>query len=116
MTLTKRDIVDRVLENVRFRRRHKGPQLFLFRELDTVPLSRKRAAQIVDSLFEKIKEGLARGEDVRIFGFGRFQVRFKWPRKGRNPQTGEAIIIGSRRRVSFKAYRKLRDRLNPRDG
>ena len=115
MTLTKRDIVNSVMENVRFKRRRKGPQLFLFPELDCTFLTRKRAAQIVDSLFEKIKESLVQGEDVRIFGFGRFQVRFRWARKGRNPQTGEPIVINSRRRVSFKASRKLREKINSPD-
>ncbi len=112
MTLTKMDIVKSVMENVRFKRRRKGSQLFLFPELDCMFLSRKRAAEIVDSLFEKIKESLVKGEDVRIFGFGKFQVKFKWPRKGRNPQTGETIIINSRRRVSFKVSRKLREKMN----
>ena len=112
MTLTKRDIVRSVMENVRFKRRLKGPQLFLFPELDYMFLGRKRAAEIIDSLFEKIKERLVKGEDVRIFGFGKFQVKFKWARKGRNPQTGETLIIRSRRRVSFKVSRKLREKMN----
>ena len=51
-------------------------------ELDCTFLGRKRAAEIIDSLFEKIKESLAKGEDVRIFGFGKFQVKFKWPERG----------------------------------
>lgn len=112
MTLTKMDIVKSVMENVRFKRRLKGSQLFLFPELDCTFLSRKRAVEIIDSLFEKIKESLVKGEDVRIFGFGKFQVKFKWARKGRNPQTGEALIINSRRRVSFKVSRKLREKMN----
>jgi integration host factor subunit alpha len=112
MTLTKRDIVKSVMENVRFKRRRKSPQLFLFPELDCTFLGRKRAAKIVDSLFEKIKESLAKGEDVRIFGFGKFQLKFKWARKGRNPQTGESLIIRSRRTVSFRVSRKLREKMN----
>jgi len=112
MTLTKMDIVKSVMENVRFKQRLKGPQLFLFPELDCTFLGRKRAAEIVDSLFEKIKESLVEGKDVRIFGFGKFQVKFKWARKGRNPQTGETIIINSRRTVTFKVSRKLREKMN----
>ena len=112
MTLTKRDIVKSVMENVRFKQKRKGPQLFLFPELDCTFLSQKRAGEIVDALFEEIKESLAKGEDVRIFGFGKFQVKFKWARKGRNPQTGEPLIINSRRRVSFKVSRKLREKMN----
>ena len=112
MTLTKMDIVKSVMENVRFKRRPKGSQLFLFPELDCTFLGRKRAVEIIDSLFEKIKESLVKGEDVRIFGFGKFQVKFKWARKGRNPQTGETLIIRSRRTVSFKVSRKLREKMN----
>ena len=112
MTLTKMDIVRSVRQNVRFKPKRKGSQLFLFPELDCTFLDQKRAAEIVDSLFEKIKKNLTQGQDVRIFGFGQFQVKFKWARKGRNPQTGEPIIIRSRRTVTFKVSRKLRDKIN----
>ncbi|MBU0734911.1 MAG: HU family DNA-binding protein, partial [Proteobacteria bacterium] len=61
---------------------------------------------------EKIKYTLARGQDVLITGFGKFQVKFRWARKGRNPQTGETIIIRSSRTVTFKASRKLREKMN----
>ena len=115
MTLNKAGIVKSVMENVGFKRRRKGPQMFLFPELDRIFLSRERADQIVASLFEKIKATLAKGEDVLIPGFGKFQVKFKWPRKGRNPQTGETIIIGSRRTVTFKVSRKLREKINKND-
>ena len=112
MSLNKTDIVKSVMENVGFKRRRKGPQLFLFPELDRTFLNRKRATEIVDSLFEKIKDTLTRGEDVRIVGFGKFQVKFRWARKGRNPQTGETIIIRSRRTVTFKVSPKLREKMN----
>ncbi len=112
MTLTKMAIVKSVMETVRFKRRRKGSQLFLFPELDCAFLGQKRATEIVDSLFEKIKESLVQGEDVHIFGFGKFRTRFKWARKGRNPQTGETIILRSRRTVTFKVSRKLREKMN----
>lgn len=112
MTLNKAGVARSVMENVGFKRRRKGPQLFLFPELDRIFLSRERADAIVGSLFEKIKDTLARGEDVLITGFGKFQVKFKWARKGRNPQTGETIIIRSSRTVTFKASRKLREKIN----
>jgi integration host factor subunit alpha len=112
MTLTKRDIAGKVREEVRFKRKKKGPQLFLFPEMDCVLLNRKRAVEIVDQLFEIMKKTLAGGEDVSIRGFGKFRVQFKWARPGRNPQTGEAIIIESRRRVSFKVSPKLKGKLN----
>lgn len=112
MTLTKEDIVESVMQNVRFKRRHKSQQQFLFPEMDCVYLSRKRAKEIVNGLFEMIKETLARGEDIRIPGFGKFKVQFKWARRGRNPQTGEMIILRSRRIVSFYVSPKLRQRMN----
>ena len=112
MTLTKTGIVKSVMETIRFKRKYKSSQLFLFPELDCTFLSQKRATEIVDSLFEKIKEGLAQGEDVNIFGFGKFHPRFKWARKGRNPHTGETIVLRSRRVVTFKVSRKLRDKMN----
>jgi len=112
MTLNKDRIVRSVRENVGFKPRRKGPQLFLFPELDRTFLSRKRAAAIVDSLFEKIKEALTRGEDVRIAGFGSFRVKFRWARKGRHPKTGEMIILRSRRTVKFKSSRLLREKIN----
>ena len=112
MTLTKGDIAKCVMKKVGFKSRHKGPQQFLFPEMDCIFLSRKRADEIVDSLFEIIKKTLANGEDVLISGFGKFQVKFKWARKGRNPQTGETLILRSRRTVSFRTSPKLRQKIN----
>ena len=112
MTLTKRDIAGKVRQEVRFRRKKKGPQLFLFPEMDCVLLNRKRAAEIVDQLFEIMKKTLAGGDDISIRGFGKFHVQFKWARPGRNPRTGEEIVIESRRRVSFKVSPKLKGKLN----
>ncbi len=112
MTLTKSDIVRHVRENVHLKKRKKDAQRYLFPEMDCIYLSENRAARIVDSLMEIIKATLAKGHDVRIFGFGKFQVKFKWARSGRNPQTGERIILRSRRVVKFRTSRKLRDRIN----
>jgi integration host factor subunit alpha len=112
MTLTKADIVKRVREEVRFKPKVKSKQQFLFPELDCVFLSRRRATEIVNCLFEKIKESLSRGEDVRISGFGKFQSKFRWARKGRNPRTGEMIILRSRRTVNFRCSPKLREKIN----
>jgi integration host factor subunit alpha len=67
---------------------------------------------LVNGLFEIIKETLENGENVLIAGFGKFQVRFKWARKGRNPQTGEQIILKSRRIVSFRCSPKLKEKIN----
>ncbi|MCD4716249.1 MAG: HU family DNA-binding protein, partial [Desulfobacterales bacterium] len=83
MTLIKADIVKRVRETVRFKNRRKSKQIFLFPEMDCIFLSKNRATDIVNSLFEKIKETLAKGEDVNISRFGKFQTKFRWGRKGR---------------------------------
>jgi len=115
MALTKRDIVNRVMHEVRLKNRRKSPQKFLFPEMDCISLSRRRAEEIVESLFEIIKKTLAGGEDIVIAGFGKFQVKFKWARKGRNPQTGEMIILRSRRIVTFQTSPKLRKKMNTQD-
>jgi integration host factor subunit alpha len=80
--------------------------------MDCLFLGRRRASAIVDTLFETIKGALARGEDVSISRFGKFQVRFKWARRGRNPQTGEMIILKSRRIVTFRPSTKLKEKMN----
>lgn len=75
-------------------------------------LSRRDAAEIVDLLFEAIKETLSRGEPVKISGFGNFVVNEKKARIGRNPQTGRKIEISARRVLTFKASQVLKDQLN----
>jgi len=112
MTLKKVDIVKNVMNKVRFKRRFKSQQQYLFPEMDCIFLTGKRANKIVNSLFEIIKETLDRGEDTNIYGFGKFQVRFKWARRGRNPQTGEMIILRSRRIVTFRASQKFKEKIN----
>jgi len=73
---------------------------------------RKRAEEIVNSLFETMKKALARSEYVSISGFGKFQIKFKWARKGGNPRTGEMIILRSRRTVTFRVSQILREKMN----
>ena len=75
-------------------------------------LSRRDAADIVELLFEAMKETLARGEAVKISGFGNFLVRDKKARVGRNPQTGRDIEISARRVLTFKPSQVLKDQLN----
>ncbi|MFH1138039.1 MAG: integration host factor subunit alpha [Pseudomonadota bacterium] len=75
-------------------------------------LSRKDSAEIVDNLFDIIKGRLADGESVKISGFGNFDIRRKNPRRGRNPQTGEQIIISARKVLTFKPSQVLRKALN----
>jgi len=115
MALTKSDIVNSVMENTRIKKAKRERQQYLFPEFDYEPLNKKRAAELVDALLEIIKERLVEGEDVLVPGFGKFQVRFKWARKGRNPQTGESIILDSRRTISFHYSQKLRDKINNPD-
>ncbi len=116
MTLTKTDIIRKVREKVRMKNRKKGTQLFLFPEMDCVSLQPKKAAEIVDHLFEIMKRTLAGGDELFIRRFGKFRVRFKWARPGRNPRTGESIVIGSGRRVSFKTSPTLKDKINRKRG
>ncbi len=70
------------------------------------------AKEVLESLIEIIKSTLASGEDIMISGFGKFQVIDKSPRKGRNPATGDAMILEKRRVVTFKCAGKLKDRIN----
>jgi integration host factor subunit alpha len=92
-TMTKADIVERIYEKVGF--------------------SKKEASEIVESIFEIIKARLERGDKVKISGFGNFVVNLKRPRKGRNPQTGEEIIITGRKVLTFKASQVLKKTINP---
>jgi len=69
------------------------------------------AQKLVGRVMEIIKDALARGEDVLITGFGKFVVRHKHPRRGRNPKTGESLLLAARRVVVFKPSTVLRQRL-----
>ncbi len=76
--------------------------------------SKKEAADLVDLVFETMKETLARGEKIKVSGFGNFVLRDKRQRQGRNPQTGDPIVITQRRVLSFKASQILKQGLNPK--
>jgi len=91
--MTKADIVETIYEKVGF--------------------SRKESADIVDLVFDLLKETLEKGDKIKISGFGNFVVRKKRPRKGRNPQTGDEIQITARRVLTFKPSQVLRKALNP---
>lgn len=78
---------------------------------ERVGLSRKEAAEAVDAVLEIIKDSLRRGERVKISGFGSFVVSHKRARRGRNPQTGNPLIIDPRCVLSFKASDILKERL-----
>ena len=92
MTVTKADLVERLYEKVGF--------------------SKKESTEIVESVFELVKQRLEQSEKVKISGFGNFVVNEKRPRKGRNPQTGEEIVITGRRVLTFKASQVLKKVMN----
>lgn len=75
--------------------------------------SKEESAEIVELVFEAIKETLASGEKIMVSGFGNFLVRHKQERVGRNPQTGEEIRISARRVPTFKPSQVLKKVLNP---
>ena len=79
---------------------------------DRLGISRQESRQIVERLFKIMKDTLSQVEDLLISGFGKFSVRHKKARRGRNPQTKESLTIGARKVVVFKASRVLRQRLS----
>ena len=79
---------------------------------DKCSFPRHESFQIVEQVFQILKETLEKGEKVKISGFGNFIVREKRPRKGRNPQTGEEVIIPGRRVLTFKPSVLLRKAVN----
>jgi integration host factor subunit alpha len=92
MTLTKAELIDSVYEKVGF--------------------SKKEAAELVELVFESMKEELCKGGAIKISGFGKFRVRNKNSRMGRNPQTGDAMVISARKVLTFTPSRILRDGIN----
>ena len=74
--------------------------------------SKKRSIEVVEALIEIMKKSLESGEDVMISGFGKFCVNNKNERRGRNPATGEAMMIEPRRVVTFRCSGRLRNRIN----
>jgi integration host factor subunit alpha len=74
--------------------------------------SQGRSAELFESLLEIIKSRLVSGDEVLVSGFGKFSVRDKTPRKGRNPATGEDLMLDARKVVTFKCSGKLKDRMN----
>jgi integration host factor subunit alpha len=93
MTLTKSQIVGSIAEKNGF--------------------TKRESTEAVETILELIKSTLASGEDVLISGFGKFCAKDKRERKGRNPSTGEDMVLASRRVVTFKCSGKLRDKINP---
>ena len=92
MTLTKADLVEAVMQ--------------------TSGLTKAQCADIVDSILSIVKDRLAAGEDVLVSGFGKFEVKEKDARRGRNPATGGELLLRPRKVVTFKCSGKLRQRVN----
>jgi integration host factor subunit alpha len=92
MTLTKADIA-KVIHN-------------------QVGRTKKQSAELVDCLFEIIKGTLEDGEDVLISGFGKFSIRERKERNGRNPLTGKPLVLAARKVVTFQCSGKLRNKIN----
>jgi integration host factor subunit alpha len=90
--MTKADIVEALYEKVGF--------------------SKKEAADLVEMVFDSLKDTLAAGNKIKISGFGNFVVREKRSRVGRNPQTGESIEISARRVLTFRPSQVLRAEVN----
>ena len=79
-------------------------------------LSRSESAEMMEEVFSIIKSTLEQGENLKIAGFGNFMVKQKSDRRGRNPQTGEAITISARSVVTFKTSAILREAINNDQG
>ncbi len=77
-----------------------------------VGFSKKESSDIVEMIFNTMKETLEKGEKIKISGFGNFVVRQKRPRVGRNPQTGESIEISARKVLTFRPSQVLKAALN----
>jgi integration host factor subunit alpha len=80
----------------------------LFEELG---LNKREAKEMVELFFDEIKDSLSKGEQVKLSGFGKFELRDKNSRPGRNPKTGEEIPITARRVVTFRSGQKLKARV-----
>ncbi len=78
---------------------------------DKIGLNKRESKDMIEAFFELLSERLVEGKDVKISGFGNFQIRTKAPRPGRNPRTGESIPIPARRVVTFHASHKLKDQI-----
>ena len=78
---------------------------------DQIGLNKRESKEMVDAFFDLVSKSLVDGDDVKLSGFGNFQIRTKAPRPGRNPRTGELIPIQARRVVTFHASIKLKEQI-----
>lgn len=78
---------------------------------EQIGLNKRESKDMIDAFFDLVSDSLVEGNDVKVSGFGNFQIRTKAPRPGRNPRTGEPIPIQARRVVTFHASHKLKDHI-----
>lgn len=83
---------------------------------DVIGLNKREATDIIEQIIEKISATLASGEMVKISGFGKFKLRDKKERPGRNPKTGESVPVDARRVVTFKASQRLKELVEQFEG
>ena len=95
-TITKSDIVDHLYS--------------------TLGLNKSESKEIVESFFNEIAESLLKDEEVKLSGFGNFELIRKKARPGRNPKTGEAVTVSARKVVTFRAGQKLRNKVASQNG
>ncbi len=95
MTLTKATIIEKLQD-----------------ELGSDGFTKSKSSEVIETLLTIMKDTMEKGEDILISGFGKFQVREKSQRKGRNPATGDTMMLSPRRVVTFKCSGRLRDRIN----
>ncbi|GAB4483708.1 MAG: integration host factor subunit alpha [Thermodesulfovibrionales bacterium] len=93
--MTKADLVDSIFEKV--------------------GLSKKEAQDIIEIIFDSLKQTFAEGESVKISGFGTFHVRKKLARRGRNPKTGDELEITPRRVITFRVSNQLKEEIEKLD-
>lgn len=93
--MTKADLVEKIFEKI--------------------GLSKKEALEIIEILFDTVKQTFVEGESVKISGFGTFNVRKKMARRGRNPKTGEDLEITPRKVITFRASNQLKSAVEKRD-
>jgi len=79
---------------------------------DRIGFSKKEARELVETSLDEVRASLASGEEVKLSGFGKFELRDKPPRPGRNPKTGEEVTITARRVVNFRPSQVLKSRVN----
>ena len=92
MTLTKAQLIDLIHERL--------------------PFPKNKSIEVIEELIEIIKKTLENGEDVLISGFGKFCVKDKRERRGRNPATGDDLMLSKRKVITFKCSGKLREKIN----